>query len=188
MARIKYGISDAYYAVVTSESLGVLTYDTPKALKGAVSVTLTPSSEQVTEYADNGVWFQQMTNFGYTGSLELETIPDDFREDVLLESADTKDVLWEADNVTPKEFALFFKFEIGGDSTSTGKKVCLLRCTAARPDMAGSTKTNTITPEHETINITAVPRLSDHLVKATCESSSAAYATWTNAVPTVSTN
>ena len=77
-----------------------------------------------------------------------------------------------------------FQFEVNGDPAVTGKRGCLLRCTASRPSIAGSTREATVTPQHDTLNLTAMPRVSDHLVKASCESTSAAYANWFQAVPT----
>ena len=53
MARIKYGLSNVYYAVATAGTGGAITYGTPKALPGAVAMTLDQQGEAVDEYADN---------------------------------------------------------------------------------------------------------------------------------------
>lgn len=184
MARIKYGLSNVHYAIATEGENGVLTYGTPKALPGAVAMSLEQQGDAVNEYADNILWFHMDVNNGYSGTLELEEISDDFRKDVLGETADTKGVLWENSESPVIEFALMFQFEVNGDPTVTGKRGALLRCTASRPSIAGSTREATVTPQHDTINITAMPRVADHIVKASCESTSAAYATWMTAVPT----
>ena len=184
--RIRYGISNAYYAVATQGTGGALTYASPVAMPGAVALSLEAQGEQVTEYADNIEWYIAALNSGYQGTIELENIPDTFRKDVLGEEEDTKNVLFESSTATMKEFALLFQFEIG-DDTVTGKRTCLFRCKASRPAINGNTKSNTIAPDHEVLNITAVPRVSDHYVKASCVSSSAAYANWFSAVVTKST-
>lgn len=184
MARIKYGLSNVHYAKATAGTGGALTYDTPKPLLGAVAMTLDQQGEAVDEYADNILWFHMDTNNGYSGSLELEELSDDFRKDILGEVEDTDGVLWENADAQVIEFALMFQFEVNGDPTVTGKRGCLMRCTASRPSIAGSTREATVTPQHDTVNLTAMPRVSDHLVKASCESTSAAYANWFQAVPT----
>ena len=84
------------------------------------------------------------------------------------------------------EFALLFQFE--GDENAT--RHCLYRCVASRPDVSGSTKNETVEPQTETINLTAMPRINDEVVKARCPysaSTSSSYAAWFTAVqePTV---
>lgn len=184
MARIRYGISNVYYALATEGTNGAVTYATPVALPGAVAMTMEASGEEVREYADNIIWYAMTANNGYTGTLELEELPDSFRTAVLGDTLDDNGVLWESADSTPNEFALMFQFEIAGDATVSGKRGCFLRCTASRPGMSGNTKEATITPQHDTLNLTAMPRVSDHLVKASVESTSAKYSTWFDAVPT----
>ncbi len=183
--KIRYGISNCYYAVATQGTGGALVYSTPVALPGAVALTLDASGETVTEHADNVEWYVAALNNGYSGNLELEYIPDSFREDVLGEEKDTKDVLFENATAQAKEFALLFQFEIG-DDTAVGKRGALFRVKAGRPSIAGNTKSNTINPDHETLPLTAMPRINDHYVRASAESTSAAYATWFNSVVTKS--
>ena len=184
MAKIRYGLSNCYYSLLTVNSSGVETYATPVNLPGAVALTLESAGETVDEFADNITWYHQDTNNGYTGTFECEVLGDDFRKTILGEVEDNNGVLWEASNVDTKEFALLGQFEIGGDSTDTGKRFAFMRCVVGRPANNGSTKEATITPQHDTLNITAMPRISDHLVKATCYSSdTAAYSAWFNAVP-----
>ena len=183
MARIKYGISNVYYAPVTAESLGVLSYGTPVALQGAVSLTMNANGDEIQEYADNITWFAQTVNQGYTGTLEVEDIPDSFRTTILGEVASADGGIWESSDAQMKEFALLFQFEVAGDNSVTGKRGCFLRCTASRPAVSGSTKQNTISPNHDTLNLVAMPRVADHYVKASCESTATAYSSWFSAVP-----
>lgn len=184
--KIRYGISNAHYAVATPGTGGTLTYATPVAMPGAVAISLEAQGESITEYADNIEWFIAELNGGYQGTLEFESIPDSFRTAVLGEETDSKDVLWENSQASMKEFALLFQFELG-DDTAVGKRTVLLRCKAGRPAINGNTRSNTINPDHETLTIRAVPRISDHLVKGSCESTSEAYASWFSAVPNKNT-
>lgn len=183
MAKIRYGLSNCYYAPITTTG-NTETYGTPVALPGAVSLTLEASGDTIDEYADNITWFHMDVNNGYSGTFECEVLGDDFKTAILGETADTNNVLWENSDAGVTEFALLGQFEIGGDSTVTGKRFCFLRCTASRPANNGSTKEATITPQHDTLNITCMPRISDHYVKCSCESTSASYAGWFSAVPT----
>lgn len=184
--KIKYGISKCYYAVATDDGTGTLTYGTPVALPGAVSLSMDAQGDTNTFYADNIAYFTSTANNGYQGDLELALLPNDFREDVLGETLDAKGFYVEKADATTKEFALLFQFE--GDESAT--RHCMYRCVASRPAANGSTKEESIEPQTESLTITAMPRINDELVKARCPysaSTSSAYATWFSAVeePTV---
>lgn len=184
--KIKYGISKCYYAVATDDGTGTLTYATPVALPGAVSLSMDAQGDTNTFYADNIAYFTSTANNGYQGDLELALLPNDFREDVLGETLDAKGFYVEKANAPTVEFALLFQFE--GDESAT--RHCMYRCVASRPATNGSTKEESIEPQTESLTITAMPRVNDELVKARCPysaSTSSAYATWFSAVeePTV---
>jgi len=179
--KIKYGISKCYYAVATDDGTGTLTYDTPVALQGAVSLSMDAQGDTNTFYADNIAYYTSTANNGYQGDLELALLPDSFRTAVLGETLDAKGMYIEHANDTPKEFALLFQFE--GDENAT--RHCLYRCVASRPQVNGSTKEESIEPQTESLTITAMPRIKDALVKARCPYSSgtsSTYAVWFSAV------
>jgi len=173
--KIKYGISKCYYAVATDDGTGVLTYATPVALPGAVSLSLEAQGDTNNFYADNIIYYASSANNGYQGDLELALLPDSFRTAVLGETLDaTKGIYLEHANVPTVEFALLFQFE--GDESAT--RHCMYRCTASRPATNGSTKEESIEPQTESITITAMPRINDELVKSRCPSTASAYANW----------
>lgn len=176
--RVKYGLQDCYYAKasVSTTTAGMLIYDSPVRLPGAVSVTLDASGEMSTFRADNIDYWVSSSNNGYTGSLELAEIPDDFRKDVLKEVEDTNKVLVEKADVETAEFALLFRFE--GDQEATLH--CMYRCKAGRPSVSGQTTEATITPQTSTISLTALPRIDNRVVKSKClkSASSAQYESW----------
>jgi hypothetical protein len=58
----------------------------------------------------------------------------------------------------------------------------MYRCTASRPDVAGNTVEETIEPQEQTITITAMPRLTDQLVKVSCPPDADPYDDWFTAV------
>jgi len=176
--KIKYGISKCYYAKIT-ETNGAITYGTPVALPGAVSISLDQQGETNTFYADNIAYYTSNANNGYQGDLELALLPDSFRTDILGEQLDTTSGAYmEYGNAPTVEFALLFQFE--GDENAT--RHCLYRCVASRPSVSGSTKEESIEPQTETVTITAMARESDELVKARCPHDATAYANWFTSV------
>ena len=173
--KVKYGLEQVYYAVATEGTGGVLTYGTVKPLKGGVSLTLTAEGDSNPFYADNILYFQSTANNGYSGTLELALIPDDFLTDVLGQTADNNSILVEKSGTPVVEFALLFQFE--GDQNKT--RHCMYRCTASRSDVSGATIEASITPQTETLNITAMPRISDKIVKSkVTDTQSTQYADW----------
>ena len=149
--KIKYGLKSVYYAVATIASNGSATYGTPVALPGAVSLSLSPQGDNSPFYADNIVYWMGVSNTGYEGDLELATVAEKFKTDVLGYVKSDKLVLLEDANANPVHFALMFQFE--GDQKAT--RHVMYNCTAKRPDNAGETKGENIEPKTETLNITA---------------------------------
>lgn len=179
--KIKYGIKSLYYAKATDNGTGVLTYSSPVAIPGCRSLSLEQQGENTQWYADNVVYWSGDANNGYQGDLEVALLPDSFRTDILGETLDAKGMYVERASDTKAEFALLWQVE--GDDKAT--RHCLYRCVASRPAAGGATKEESIEPQTDTIQITAMPRISDEVVKARCPytaSTSSSYATWFNAV------
>ena len=182
--KIKYGIKNVYYAIATIAADGTATYDTPVALPGAVSLAMEPQGENEPFYADNIVYWVGAGNSGYEGDLEVALITDDFKKDVLGYIEDAKDVLVEDMNAPAVHFALLFQFE--GDVKAT--KHVMFNCTATRPSASGSTKEDTITPQTETVTVTATSvynaSLDKDIVKAEANEATDAttYADWYESV------
>lgn len=191
MGRIRYGLKNLHYAIATEGTGGALTYATPVAVPGAKSISLAPAGTAIDEPADDVVWYHKDTNDGYTGTIEFEDTAagDSFLAAVLGMTTDTKDVVFEAASDEYKEFALLGQFTLeGGADNETGKRFCFFRCVAARPNTDGQTKeVSGLTIATNTVNITAMARINDDMVKASCDSNSASYANWFTAVVTKST-
>ncbi len=177
--KIKFGLRNCYFAVATDDGNGVLTYSTPKPLKGAKTLSLDAQGESNPFYADDIIYFQSAANNGYSGTLELALIPDDFLKDVLGETTSTNGLQVEKANAATVEFALLFEFQ--GDANAT--RHAMYRCTATRPQVGSATKEASIDPQTETLNITAMPRISDYIVKSKIgAATTGAYTTWFAAV------
>ena len=188
MPKVKYGLKNVYYAMATIAVNGSATYATPKKLPGAVSMSVDPAGEQITFYADDIAYFVSGGNTGYTGTLELALITDDFRKDALSEDNSETGVLIEKADGVSKPFALIFEFT----TDDKAQKYVLYNCIASRPNVSGNTKAETTEVSTETINITASSIynavLDANIVKAKADETASAYATWTSAVwqPTTS--
>lgn len=181
MAKIKYGLSNVYYAVATDNGSGVLSYATPVAWPGAVSLSLDAEGETNTFYADNIAYYVSNANSGYSGDFESALIPDSFRTAVLGEVLDAKGFYVETAEAPTVEFALMFQFE--NDDKNT--RHVLYRCTASRPSVAGNTAEASIEPQTESITLTAMPRVNDHVIKARApfdEGADSSYSKWFTAV------
>ena len=182
--KIKYGISNVYYAVATLGDNNTATYATPVALPGAVSLSLEPQGENTPFYADNIQYFVVNANNGYEGDLELARIPDAFKTDILGMVQSGNGLYVEDANASVINFALLFQFE--GDVKNT--RHVFYNCTVTRPNQTGTTKNENVEPQTETITITAKPihstALDKDIVKADTNESttSTVYNAWYDAV------
>lgn len=188
--KVKYNIKNVHAAKLTEtvkDGVSTYSYATPKAIPGAVSISLDAEGETSPFYADGIVYFRSVTNNGYSGDLEIALIPEWFRTEILQEDLDAKGVLIENTNkLDTVKFALLFEFD--GDKNAI--RHVMYNCTVSRPSIESETKEDTIEPGTETLSITADPR-SDGLVKARTGDTTdeTAYANWYKAVyiPTAQT-
>ena len=181
--KVKYNLKNVHAAKLTETVTNGVTsfsYGTPKAIPGAVSISLDAEGESSPFYADGIVYFRSVTNNGYSGDLEMALVPEWFRTEILQEQLDGKGVLIEkSDNRESVKFALLFEFD--GDINCI--RHVLYNCTSSRPSIESETKEDTIEPGTEKLSITADPR-ADGLVKArTGDTTDAAtYDGWYSAV------
>ena len=150
MSKVKFNISNAHIALKTITD-GVLTYGTPFAMPGSVSIALEAQGDITKFYADGVAYYTAPANNGYEGDWELALITDEFREKVLKEVMDKNKVMLEQQNVEAAEFA--FGFQIDGDVKNT--RFWFYNCTATRPSTNGSTNEETKTPQTDTLKISA---------------------------------
>lgn len=177
--KIKFGLSNVYYAVATIAADGSASYGTPVKIPGAVNLSLEPQGENTPFYADNIVYYTSASNAGYEGDLEIALIPESFKKDVLGYAEDANGILYEDVDATAKNFALLFQFE--GDVKAV--RHVLYNCTATRPSIESETKTDSTEPTTETITVTATSvyntGLEKNIVKARCTKDQATqYAAW----------
>ena len=175
--KVQYGLKNVHYASVTVGTNSV-TYGTPKAWPGAVSISLSAEGDTSDFYADNVKYFTAIANNGYNGDFESAMIPEDFRKDIMGETVGTgakTGMFYEDATVQPKAFALMFQFE--GDENAT--RHVLYNCKMTRPDIESSTSEDGIEVQTVSGEITASPRAFDSIVKASCaNTASTAYSGW----------
>ena len=163
--KVLYGIEQCYVAKITVANDGTISYGTPFAVPGAVSLNFDPEGEETPFYADNIKYFIANSNQGYTGDLEIAMTPEKFLTDILGRSIDTNGAVFEASDDTQARFALMFQ----GQGDKTGRRFVFFDCTATRPSRENNTKEDTIEVGTETLSITMSPRTTDKAVMAYIE-------------------
>ena len=181
--KVKFGLKNVYYAVATISG-STVTYGTPKAIPGAVSLSLDANGDESNFYADDSKYYVTHQNSGYSGDLEVARVTDDFYKDIFGFCVDSNGNLFEDAAEEPKPFALLFEFM--GDAKKT--RYAFYNCTASRPTVNSNTTTETKEPVTETIPITANPLPLDsngmQIVKGKCVEGDASYANWFTSVVT----
>lgn len=176
--KVKFGLCDVHISKITVNNDGTFTYGTPFAIPGAVSLTLDAEGDEATFSADNNSrYFVSYANNGYSGSLEMALYTEKFRTDILGETLDNNGALVEDASASISPFALGFR--IDGDDKNT--KFWYYNCMASRPGVSGNTTEETITPQTETMNITASQRPTDSRVRVSMtenNSNTTAYGTF----------
>lgn len=112
--KVKYNIKNVHVAKQTektTEGTTTYTYDDPKSIPGAVSISLDAQGEISKFYADGIAYYVTSANNGYEGDLEMALIPSWFRVEILNEEQDKNGVLAENANKTTNPFALLFEFD-----------------------------------------------------------------------------
>lgn len=164
--KVKFGLSNVHIAKITEED-GEITYGTPFAVPGAVSLTAEPEGDTTPFYADNIKYYVAVANNGYTGDLEIAMTPKEFLTQILGQLEDKNGALIESANDVNARFALMG--EIEGDIKK--RRFVYYDCTAARPSAEMNTVEESKEPQTDTISITMAARSSDNVIKAVIEPS-----------------
>ena len=173
--KVKFNICNVHYAPLTVTEDGIVTYAAPVPLPGAVSISLDPTGEPESFYADGIEYYIINNNQGYDGDLEVAMIPETFRTDILKEEADSNNVLVENANSETGRFALLFEFD--GDV----KKIrhVLYNCSASRPTIEAKTNEEDKEVQTETLTVKARPLASGYVKAKTGDNTAdAVYKNW----------
>lgn len=181
--KVVFGLKNAHYAIITEDVDGLHTYGTPAKLEGAVEIALEPKGEQTDFYADDRLYYTTSSNQGYTTTLTVANISNEFRTNVLGEVLEVTDnVLTENANAKPKLIAFMFEFD--GDVKAT--RHLLYNCTVSRPPLNSATKTEAAEPQTQEMTLVAAPRPLDSVVRrsTTADTPDPVYDAWYTAVYT----
>lgn len=164
--KVQFNLKNVHYAKQTVAD-GVASFAKPVAVPGAVSLSLTPQGEQTKFYADGVVYYQTVSNNGYSGDLEMARFPDQMLKDIWgYTEGETSKVLTENANVEPAVFALLF--QIDGDADNAN--YVLYACTGTRPSISSKTNTNnTKDPQTMSSTISADPMANGNVMARTTE-------------------
>lgn len=176
--KVKYGLRNTHYAVITESEDGNITYAKPKRIPGAVSIKLSPEGDELEFWADDGLYYGEKNNAGYKGDLEVALIADEFLKEVLDMKEDAQGLMVENADAKPKKIALIFEFS--GDAKQT--RHILYNVTVARPNVEGKTTSKKKEPQTETLSFTATAHPKTRDIKAYCLEGSSKYDAWYNEV------
>ena len=152
--KVHFGLKNVHYAMLTVSTAGVPSWGAPKAVPGAVSLTLDRDVAKTVFHADDIKYFTVSVNNGFTGTLEMADIPVTMRQDLWGDTVTTTSkMLVEDVDTQPNEFALMF--EINGDQTP--ERNCLYRCVASRPNIEASTVEDTIEVKTQSCELEVMP-------------------------------
>ena len=157
MGKVRFGISDVYYAVMTeSTASGVTTisYGSKKAIPGAVSLTLDVEGDTNDFYADNMVYASFDSNNGFSGTLTIADVPESVYTDLLGYYKDsTTSLLTELATTNEVYFGMMCK--VSSNEDPIGFK--FYKCALSRPAFAANTTTETIDPDTQELSLRVMP-------------------------------
>lgn len=161
--KVKFGLCDVHFAPITNIATdGTITYGTVYSLPGAVNVSMDQAGDEADFAADNNAkYFVDFANNGYTGTLEMAELTNDFRTKILGQIIDNNGAILESGDDTLTPFALGFR--IDGDSANT--KYWFYNVMTSRPNLASATTDTSRTPQTTTLNLTVMRRPKDQRTK-----------------------
>lgn len=162
--KVTFGLSNVHIAKLI-ENNGVITYDTPFALPGAVNLTMDKEGATTIFRADNVDYYKKASNNGYSGNLEVADVIEKFLTDILGQTKDSNGAIFENAEDTVSRFALMC--EIEGDKNK--RRAVFYDCLAERPSISHSTTDTEIEVQTTTMDLTISPRTTDKEVKSILE-------------------
>lgn len=159
--KVLFNLKNVHYAKQTASDDGAVTFATPVAVPGAVSISLDAEGDVSKFYADGVVYYVCQSNNGYSGDLEVAMFPESMLTDIWGMTKSKNGLIVENANTAASNFALLF--EVDGDIT--GRKYVLYNCSGTRPGITGNTKNDSTEPDTQSSSLTVSP-LKDGTIKA----------------------
>lgn len=159
--KIKFGLKNVYRAAITDNN-GSITYGTPVAIPGAVTLTLKSVFETADIPADDDPEYAKLIqNKGYDGDIEFVNFRDIDRVGVLGSTIDSNGCLVESEDDQPIPQAIMFEFD--GDKKAT--RHILYNCYITKPDIDGASKGDKLDNKSDKLTIKARPSKDLRIVK-----------------------
>lgn len=161
--KVNWGLAKSAWGEITEDENGNDVYGTPHIFVGNRQVNFDPAGDLVKVFADGTVIFVGKENSGYTGSLELTNLDEEFAQWALSEEVDSNNVQYEVKEPIVKR--IYLMWEWVQDSKNT--RHIMYNITVSRPTMSATTAGDgdTKNAQYRTVNLTAIPR-ADGIVKA----------------------
>lgn len=147
MSKVKFGLKNVHIAPMSSNG----NYEEVFAIPGAVNLSLDAEGDSSDFYADNRKFYSSFANNGYSGSLEIAKLVEDFLTKVMGQTKDENGGILETINDIDKYFAMMF--EVDGDEKNT--RYIYYKCKASRSSTEAETTSGTKDPKTDTVDITA---------------------------------
>ncbi len=148
MGKVRYGIENVYYALITEDGFG-----TPKPLKGATSLTLEADGQSTSFYADDTKYAEIEVNTGYTGTLTIASLEDEVRVDLLGEVKDSLGGVYETPDAVSAPFALLYKIK----GNVCDQNFVFYEATLSRPSQNANTTSDSTDPDTVELSFSAMP-------------------------------
>lgn len=176
--KVTFGLDNVHYATYTVAD-GVITFDTPIPIPGAVEMTNDPLGDPISFYADDMQYYYADNNQGYEGVLTIARVPDSFKTSVLGEELDDTDkVMSEFADAQTKPFALLFQFK----NDKKARRHVMYNCNARRPSINSTTKTDSTEVNTTELNYNSSPVVMNNRpivkVSTTQETTGTVYDDW----------
>lgn len=172
--KVKFGLKNVHVWPITEATSEKITYGEVIKVPGAVSLSLEASGDSNPFYADDMIYWNQYSNNGYEGELEIALIPEEFEVQILGYLKDKNGAIVESNASKSKNYAMAFEFD--GDVTQT--RHIFYNCSSSRPDIEGATTEDKTEPQTDTISITTAPASDTGYVKARLEKGQTGYDTF----------
>ena len=133
--RVNWGLAASAWGKITRDAQGHDVYGAPVMFLGNRQVNFDPAGDLVKVFADGTVIYTGRQNSGYTGSLELTNLDDNFAAWALSESVDGNNVQYEEKEPTVNRFYLLWEWVQDAKNT----RHIMYNITASRPSMSAMT-------------------------------------------------
>lgn len=115
-AKLIHGLSNFHMAILTNDDSTGVTYEPVVHVEGAVSVSVTPNTDQNVKYADNGAFAVLNSLNDIDVSMAAVDIPTSIKKE-MFGNEEVNSVLFSNQNDITKEVALGFEAKIRGGGT-----------------------------------------------------------------------